>query len=125
MFIHLSERFNPDALATYTDLVSKGEIGGDYKVTDLAVDGRIFLSGGKLQPFLLGGIGAIQDGFNYDDNTGTFTTADALGDCIVTAGVIIPLGARVAAANDREAVVEAKCRIDQTTTEKRRNRWRT
>jgi hypothetical protein len=78
MLIHRAEQFNPGTRATDTDLVSKVDIGGNYKVTDLAVDGPFF-----------------------------------------------PLGPRVAAANGREVVAEAKCRIDQITRAKRRNRWRT
>lgn len=138
----LSEHFNLELRSTYTDLVSKGDIGGDYTVTDVAVDGLFFFNRGKFQPFLLAGIGAIQDSFScnaaqinvawgcqsgtkwsfmaeagagflipindyvsfrmdgryrYDDNAGNFTTPDGLGDWIVTAGVVIPLGSRAAA----------------------------
>ncbi|WP_295443853.1 OmpA family protein [uncultured Thiodictyon sp.] len=139
----LNERFNLELRATQTNFVSKSNIGGNYKATDVAVDGLFFFSRGKFQPFLLAGIGAIQDGFScnrnavnaalgcqsrtswnfmaeagagfmvplgdyvsfrldgryrYDNNRGNFNNSSGLGDWIVTAGVVIPLGARSAPA---------------------------
>ncbi len=105
------------------------------------MDGLFFFSRGQFQPFLLGGIGAIQDGlscnrnqinaslgctsgtkwsfmaeagagfvipitdyvsfrvdgrYRYDDNPGNFLPDDSIGDWIMTAGVVIPLGPRSA-----------------------------
>ena len=50
--------------ATYSNFASKDDLGGDFTVGDIGVDALFFFSRGRFQPFLLAGIGAINDKFD-------------------------------------------------------------
>lgn len=61
----LNRYLNLEARGTYTsDLTSKSDRGGSFAVGDLGVDGLFFFSRGHFQPFLLAGIGGINDRFS-------------------------------------------------------------
>ena len=164
----LSQWFNLELRATYTDLSNSWyytnqdnnitKIDGTNKIFDIGIDGLFFFSRGKFQPFLLAGIGAIQDrvevcahgyylngvclsenqwgfmgevgagfivpitdwisfrmdaryridaGFQYNDLTNQVVNNKTLGDTIVTAGVVIPLGSRHVAKVNRTVELSA------------------
>jgi OOP family OmpA-OmpF porin len=76
----VNEWLNLELRMTYTDLVSNGDTAdlgqGDFKALDFAVDGLfVFNRQGTVQPFLLAGIGAINDGFGCD------RIAENVGNC--------------------------------------------
>ncbi len=67
----INEWLNLELRATYTDLQSTGDttsLGqGDFTVGDVGVDGLfVFNRRGTVQPFLLAGLGAINDDFDCD-----------------------------------------------------------
>ena len=81
----INEWLNLELRGTYTDLPSNGDVGrpgvgpngapippsglpqGDFTVGDLAIDGLfVFNRRGTVQPFLLAGLGAINDDFECD-----------------------------------------------------------
>jgi len=165
----LSQWFNLELRATYTDLSNSWVLTDDFgrpvtkldgtnKIFDIGVDGLFFFSRGKFQPFLLAGIGAIQDkvelcahggdfngvclsenqwsfmgevgagfivpitdwisfrmdaryridaGFEYNDVTDRVVNNKTLGDTIVTAGVVIPLGSRAVTKVNRTVELSA------------------
>ncbi|RKT44884.1 outer membrane beta-barrel protein [Thiocapsa rosea] len=93
----INEWFNLELRGTFTKLVSenlqelseselnelanaertRGYQGtGDFEVGDLAIDGLFFFNRGKVQPFLLGGLGVISDDFSCDR-----TEANTVGGC--------------------------------------------
>ena len=148
----LSKWFNLELRATYTDLSNDWyaydvndqlvKVDGTNQIGDIGVDALFFFSRGKVQPFLLLGIGAIHDDvelcargfclsngqwsfmaevgagfvvpisdwisfrmdaryrldsdYTYSDITNRVDNTRTLGDAIVTAGVVIPLGSRAA-----------------------------
>jgi OmpA-OmpF porin, OOP family len=139
----LNEWFNLELRATHTELSSNinrtgWAIDGKNKVTDVGLDGLFFFSRGRIQPFLLAGVGAIYDnyklcvdgwcdsasqwGFMAEAGAGLmipvndhvsfrvdgryrydgafsgnrFADSSSVGDWMVTAGVVIPLGSRAA-----------------------------
>lgn len=65
----LNEWLNLELRATHTEFTNNFKnlpgwaIDGKNKVTDVGVDGLFFFSRGKFQPFLLAGVGAIQDNY--------------------------------------------------------------
>ncbi|HYN77275.1 MAG TPA: OmpA family protein [Lamprocystis sp. (in: g-proteobacteria)] len=91
----LNERFNLELRATYTNLASKQDLGGDFEVGDVGIDGLFFFSRGRVQPFLLAGIGAINDKFNCnlaEVNIGTCQSGNEWSFMAeVGAGVIVPI----------------------------------
>jgi OmpA-OmpF porin, OOP family len=67
----VNEWLNLELRMTYTDLPSDGDPfnipQGDFTVGDIGVDGLfVFNRGGTVQPFLLAGLGAINDDFDCD-----------------------------------------------------------
>jgi OOP family OmpA-OmpF porin len=69
----VNEWLNLELRMTYTDLPSDGDTSlgnlpqGDFKVGDIGVDGLfVFNRHGTVQPFLLAGLGGIQDRFGCD-----------------------------------------------------------
>jgi len=83
----------------YNRYLNRGYQGtGDFEIGDIALDALFFFSRGSVQPFLLGGVGAISDDFSCDA-----TWANAYGGCQsgsnkwsfmaeAGAGVLIPMG---------------------------------
>lgn len=82
----------------YNRFVRHGYIGtGDFTVGDVGLDGLFFFSRGAVQPFLLAGLGAIQDDFDCD-----YTPANFVGGCNsgtdwsfmaeAGAGILVPMG---------------------------------
>jgi OOP family OmpA-OmpF porin len=77
----VNDWLNLELRVTYADLVSNGDTWdpgqGDFTVGDVGVDGLfVFNRGGAVQPFLLGGLGAISDDFDCD------RIAENVGNCI-------------------------------------------
>jgi OOP family OmpA-OmpF porin len=114
----INQWLNLELRATYTDLSSENPADlsssqiqdrlnniansgfpgdGDFRVGDIALDGLFFLNRGAVQPFLLAGLGAINDDFGCDrtpinfalgcqsDNSWSFM-AEAGG------GILVPMG---------------------------------
>lgn len=81
----VNEWLNLELRVTYTDLPSDGELSaipqGDFTVGDVGIDALyVFNRRGTVQPFLLGGIGAISDDFSCDRiaaNVGNCQSDDA------------------------------------------------
>jgi OmpA-OmpF porin, OOP family len=65
----LNRWFNLELRGTYTDLASREDLGGDFTIGDIGLDGLLFFSRGRFQPFLLAGIGAINDRFSCNAAT--------------------------------------------------------
>ena len=91
----LNERLNLELRATYADLTSRHDTGGDFQVQDLGLDALFFLTRGPFQPFLLGGIGAIGDDFNCNRaqvNVGTCRSGNKWSFMAEAgAGFIVPI----------------------------------
>ncbi len=79
---------------TYTDLASANDTGGDFEVGDVGVDGLFFFSRGAVQPFLLGGIGAINDKFGCNYATVNIGNCESGNEwsfmAEVGAGILVP-----------------------------------
>jgi OOP family OmpA-OmpF porin len=114
----INEWFNLELRATYSNLVSEefddlsddeledqlNEIansgfkpGGDFEVGDIALDGLFFLNRGAVQPFLLAGLGVINDDFSCDRtefNAQLGCQSDSSWSLMAEAGggVLIPMG---------------------------------
>ncbi len=91
----LNERLNLELRMTYTDLASQDDAGGDFRIGDLGVDGLFFLSRGRFQPFLLAGIGVINDDFECnisEVNIGNCTSGSGYSFMAEAgAGFVVPL----------------------------------
>jgi OmpA-OmpF porin, OOP family len=114
----MNEWLNLEFRASYTNLTSQNPLDlswsqiedrynqyqrygyqgtGDIQVGDLGVDGLFFFSRGAVQPFLLAGLGAINDDFECDR-----TRANYVGGCRSSsdwsfmaeagAGILVPMG---------------------------------
>jgi OOP family OmpA-OmpF porin len=75
-----------------------GYIGtGDFMIGDVGLDGLFFFSRGAVQPFLLAGLGAIQDDFECDYTPANFTLGCKSGSdwsfmAEAGAGILVPMG---------------------------------
>lgn len=114
----IKEWLNLELRMTYTDLASENPADlswsqvedrynqyllygyqgtGDFTIGDVALDGLFFFGRGAVQPFLLAGIGAIQDSFDCD-----YTPANYAGGCKsgtdwsfmaeAGGGILVPMG---------------------------------
>jgi OOP family OmpA-OmpF porin len=98
----VSDLTDEEVIDEFNRLVRRGYRGtGDFEVGDIGVDGLFFFNRGTVQPFLLGGLGMINDDFSCD-----LTTENAVFGCKsgngwsfmaeAGAGVLVPINDYVA-----------------------------
>ena len=120
----VNDWLNLELRVTYADLVSNGDTWdpgqGDFTVGDVGIDGLfVFNRGGTVQPFLLGGLGAISDDFDCD------RIAENVGNCISDDGwsFMAEAGAGVMfrVASDISLRIDGRYRYDDNSSGLRRD----